>query len=220
MAIATPVPSQWLSGDGSDAPWPDCDAWMPWSQMWQINEPFIGKSCASNAYAGIPTPNSQEETQQVREAIEYYSNISAVDPRIIFVTMMGVSQGCVRAVTTTNSVYNPGLMGSHNGTGNCYPSPDSQMSPCPSSEIYQMIYDGTQSDLADTLVQAVNMRQSSPLPQAYYEALRLYNSGLNFVIDTDLSVNNYTDAQGQEHTSGDADFVSNAANRLRGWNGS
>lgn len=216
---ASPVASQWYSGNGSSPPWPAYSEWRPWLEMWEINEPYIGKECAVNSYTSPPVPNTQEETQTIREAIEYYSNASSIDPRLIFVTVMAASQGCVRAVATVGDVRNPGLMGSHNGSGDCYPTPDRQLTPCPDQQIYQMIYDGTQSDLGNTLVDVFNQRQSSGAPKAFYEGWRLYNSGTDFVIDGELSTDSYVDVQGQQRHSGDAHYVSNSVNRLRGWNG-
>lgn len=162
----------------------------------------------------MPEPNSNEETQMVREAIEFYANSSAVDPRLILAVALSESQGCVRAVSTIGGVRNPGLMQSHDGRGDCYPE-TGQIIPCPREQIDQMIFDGVQGTSGITLVGMFPKRQFSGSPVAFYEGLRLYNSGQNFVIGTDLS----TDLNADDTTSGNPNYVSTCVNRLVGWDG-
>lgn len=193
--------------------WPSQDQWIPWPEMWATNENGLGQNCAHAPAQPSPLPNSQEETQVVREAIEYYAATASVDPRLIFALVLSESQGCVRAASTTGDVWNPGLMQSYEGPGDCYVN-GTQSVPCPRQMIFQMIFDGVQGAGVDTVVKMILQRQLSGSPKAYYEAIRLYNSGPNFVIPPDLSSN--IDATGLQ--SGTANYVSKAVNLLLGWN--
>jgi hypothetical protein len=73
--------------------------------------------------------------------IQSVASSTGIDPRFIFAIILQESNGCVRAPTTNYGVRNPGLMQSHNGAGTCNEATVSN--PCPSSEITQMIEDGT-----------------------------------------------------------------------------
>lgn len=102
---------------------------------WEANkEAVIAKSCSNNGWG---QDNSATETANIKSAIEKVAKESKVDHRFILAVVLQESKGCVRVPTTANSVSNPGLMQSFQGTGTCYGK-----STCPDSEIVQMIRDG------------------------------------------------------------------------------
>lgn len=136
--------------------------------------------------------------------IQSTANWTGVDPRFILAILMEESNGCVRAPTTNEGVRNLGLMRSHDGTGTCNDSGVIQ-DPCPSSEITQMIEDGTAgTSSGDGLKQCLAETGVSDMSM-YYKAARIYNSG-----SIDKSGN--LGAGGSTHC-----YVSNIANRLMGW---
>ena len=94
---------------------------------------------------------------------------------------MEESRGCVRVQSTFYSVANNGLMQSYEGKGTCA---NPVRTPCPWSEILQMVEDGTApnpsgEDLKELLTYANRTDVSM-----YYRAARMYNSG-KFSIGSD-----------------------------------
>ena len=156
----------------------------------------------SCAQWGVPN-NSQDEINEMGSAIQSVASSTGVDARFIFAVVMQESNGCVRAPTTNYGVTNPGLMQSHNGAGSC--NNGGVQNPCPSSEITQMIEDGTAgTSSGDGLQQLLAQAPGSGVTK-YYQAARMYNSG-----SIDPSGN--LGAGIATHC-----YVSDIANRLLGW---
>jgi hypothetical protein len=103
----------------------------------------------------------------------------------ILAIMMQESKGCVRAPTTAWGHANPGLMQSAEGKGSCNPD-GNPISPCPATEIRQMIHDGTNGDgLETTLTQCVADAGTTD-DSKWYKAARLYNAGR--ITDNNLGI--------------------------------
>lgn len=189
-------------GSGSTADgWPSMSSWVSFSDMWNAYLPYIGQNCVGGVKANTPS-----ETQSVYDAIQAVAAASGVDHRFIFAVIMQESTGCVRVPTTYGYVANPGLMQSFNGAGTCYMNGVAQ-NPCPASQIYQMVEDGSMGTLGGTgpgLVQDINS-SGAVGTLAYYKAARIYNSG---------SVPTNGDLGGPGATRC---YVSDIANRLTGW---
>ena len=190
-------------GDGStNDGWPATISWVSFGEMWAANSANMG--CPSGV-----TQNSPEEIQDIHDAIEQVAQLSSVDHRFILAIIMQESAGCVRVQTTVSpdgTVTNPGLMQDHDGSGTCNPSGGSQTTPCPDSEIVQMIEDGTQgTPQGDGLVQLIN-QQTIVGSEAFYRAARLYNSG---------SIPSDGDLGGSPGAT--LCYASDIANRLSGW---
>ncbi|KAK4976503.1 hypothetical protein LTR28_008223 [Elasticomyces elasticus] len=126
------------TGDGTVAAgWPDVQDWVSFDSMFTANKPKILVSCAQSPVVD----DSEQEIKDMYNAILDISTATSVDPRFILATIMQEFAGCVRVITTSYSVQNPGLMQSHNGNGSCNRDGVVQ-TPCPQTEIYQMIEDG------------------------------------------------------------------------------
>lgn len=102
-------------------------------------------------------------------------------------------------------------MQDHNGAGTCNEGGTIQ-TPCPSSQITQMIIDGVMGTVAqsgggDGSVQVITeaQTQGGSGAQAFYMAARIYNSG-SIASGGDLG------AGGSTHC-----YASDVANRLTGW---
>lgn len=199
-------------GDGSTgAGWPDKSQWISFATMWNNVSPVLGQSCQS--IYGVAN-NSPQENQYIYDGINAVASNSGVDHRLILATIIQESSGCVRVRTTTSpdgTVTNPGLMQDFNGSGTCNKNGNIQ-NPCPASQIYQMIEDGTfgtrtngASSYQAGLVQDINGNGGYTGAQAYYRAARIYNSG---------SVPSNNDLGGPGATRC---YCSDIANRLMGW---
>ncbi|KAK7902648.1 hypothetical protein LTR67_002294 [Exophiala xenobiotica] len=195
------------TGDGSaEDGWPSMFDWLSFDAMYENAKPYVGQNCVDNVVG-----NSQNETDQLHESIIKVGNETDMDPRFILAVVMQESNGCVRIVSTTGDVSNPGLMQSDAGKGSCDMG-GIQVSPCPDTVIRQMIADGTGaqtsgSTLVNALNQAQNMDECEPA-QAFYRAARFYNSGPN-----SLPANG--DLGGSPGST--LCYSSDIANRLVGW---
>jgi len=150
----------------------------------------MAQSCGWNNW-GID--NSNHLINYIKTYIQDVARASLVDHRAILAVIMQESNGCLRVPTTDNGVRNPGIMQSHNGMA-FDPS-----APC--TTIHQMITDGTQGTAyGDGLVQLINAHGD------YYTAFRAYNSGS---VSADGNLSNGNGAT--------PCYVSDIANRLRGW---
>ena len=195
-------------GDGSQAGgWPAHDQWISFNALWDSVLPYIGKECVGSG----ATPNTDEENQQVREAILTISAQAQIDPRFVLAVAMQESTGCVRVQSTANAVSNPGIMQSYMGKGTCN-SGGTVQSPCPESQIQLMIQEGVSGGEVN-LVAGLNRANSianlgkAELAQAYYRSARMYNSGPNsFSLGADLGQVGATEC-----------YVCDIANRLMGW---
>ncbi|KAJ5621122.1 hypothetical protein N7510_005106 [Penicillium lagena] len=120
--------------------------------------------------------DSDTEITDLKDSIEQVAGQTGVDSRFILAIVLQESNGCVRVPTTDNGVTNPGLMQSHDGSGSCN-NGNTVLNPCPKSQIYQMIYDGTAgTSSGDGLKQCLAQATGSGATQ-YYQAARIYNSG-------------------------------------------
>lgn len=195
------------TGDGSaEDGWPSMSHWLSFDAMYENAKPYVGQNCVDDVVG-----NSQNETDQLHESIIKVGNETDMDPRFILAVVMQESNGCVRIVSTTGDVSNPGLMQSDAGKGSCDMG-GIQVSPCPDTVIRQMIADGTGaqtsgSTLVNALNQAQNMDDCEPA-QAFYRAARFYNSGPN-----SLPANG--DLGGSPGST--LCYSSDIANRLVGW---
>jgi hypothetical protein len=148
--------------------------------------------------------NSNDEISNLQSSIETVGNSSKVDPRFILAIVMEESNGCVRAPSTANSVSNPGLMQSHNGTGTCNSGGRIQ-NPCPASEITQMIEDGTEGTISGDGLEQLLTKIGVTDVSMYYKAARMYNSG-------SIAATGNLGQGGSTHC-----YASDIANRLTGW---
>ncbi|KAK5112131.1 hypothetical protein LTR62_004474 [Meristemomyces frigidus] len=170
---------------------------------------------ASCAQWGVPD-DSDEEVAEMKTAMLDVAASTGVDARLILAVVMQESTGCVRVITTEYSVFNPGLMQSHNGTGTCNTNNAALglpgvagtgvvQTPCPASEIEQMITDGTNgTSSGDGLKQCLQKQGNTDVSQ-YYRAARMYNGG-SIATSGDLGQGCCT-----------ACYASDVANRLVGW---
>lgn len=146
--------------------------------------------------------NSEEELSYLSSSIQSVATSSGVDARFILAIVLQESNGCVRVGTTDNGVSNPGLMQSHSGTGSCG---DRKQSPCPESEILQMIKDGTEGTSSGGGLKQCLAKNGGKGATAYYRAARCYNSG-------SVAPSGNLGQGGSTHC-----YVSDVANRLLGW---
>jgi len=191
------------SGNGTVAAgWPAQNAWVDFNSMFTANIPIMQQSCANNGWGAN---NSPDEIADIKSSILKVSASSGVDARFILAIVMQESNGCVRVVTTSWSVANPGLMQDHAGSGTCN-SGGVVQDPCPASEIEQMIVDGTTGTASgDGLVQCLKQAAVSDVSQ-YYRAARIYNGGYSGYHANDLGTGCCTLC-----------YASDVANRLTGW---
>ena len=187
-----------FTGDGStSAGWPSQEQWVDFDSAFASSTANLKASCTQFGYQD----DSSSEIADIKSAIQSVASESGVDSRFILAIMMQESNGCVRVQTTDNGVTNPGLMQSHDGTGTC--NSGSPVSPCPASEITQMIKDGTEgTSSGDGLKQCLSQCPSAGA-QAYYGAAVIYNSGN---LPSNLDDNTATPC-----------YASDVANRLMGW---
>jgi LysM repeat protein len=146
--------------------------------------------------------NSEEELSFLSSSIQSVATSSGVDARFILAIVLQESNGCVRVGTTDNGVSNPGLMQSHSGMGSCG---NNQQSPCPESEILQMIKDGTEGTSSGDGLKQCLAKNGGTGATAYYRAARCYNSG-------SVASSGNLGQGGSTHC-----YVSDVANRLLGW---
>ena len=186
------------SGSGSPSEgWPTESDWMDFESAFAASKTNMLGSCTQWGYQD----DSAQEIDDIKSAIQSVASSSGMDERFILAVMMQESNGCVRVQTTDNGVTNPGLMQSHNGPGSC--NSGTPMSPCPASEITQMIKDGvTGTPSGDGLQQCMDQCSTSG-SQAYYQAAVIYNSGN---LPQNLDDNTATPC-----------YASDVANRLMGW---
>jgi hypothetical protein len=189
-------------GDGStNAGWPSQNEWLSFDDLWDANQKVLKSSCSS---AFSQTDNSDQELDDIKSSIKDVSSSTGVDKTFILAIMLQESNGCVRVQTTSYSHANPGLFQSHEGTGSCNDGSNVQ-SPCPKSQIHQMIEDGVAGMAAgDGLKQLLEVAKGDGA-QKFYQAARMYNSGsLDSSGNLGLGVATHC-------------YSSDIANRLTGW---
>ncbi|KEF51450.1 uncharacterized protein A1O9_12367 [Exophiala aquamarina CBS 119918] len=195
-------------GDGSlQSGWPAKSQWLSFNRMWDHVQSGLGEFCVG----GVQSTTAQEK-QDIRDSILNVSADALIDPRFVLAVVLQESNGCVRVRATTSSdgIHNPGVMQTSNGIGSC--NDGAAISPCPRSEIHQMILDGVR--LGDNnLVKALNEAGSIPglgqaeEAQAFYRAARMYNSGFfSFTDGADLAQKGAIEC-----------YSSDIGNRLLGW---
>lgn len=198
------VNDRYIMYNGNGTPsqgWPMTSAWGTWDELWRVNEPLMRQSCGWNGWGA---DNSQTEINNIRNAIVQVSGETGVERRYILAIVMQESKGCVRAPVTNNGVRNPGLMQSHNGSGNC-----AGVNPCPNNQIVQMIRDGTAgTPHGDGLRQTLDKTRAATNDNGarhYYASARMYNSGS---VDYNNLNNPFTATRC---------YSADIANRLTGW---
>lgn len=125
-------------------------------------------------------PNdSEEEIANIKSAIKSVAAESdGIDERFILAIIMQESKGCVRVKTTFWAVPNPGLMQTHQGTGSC--NTPTVQTPCPDSEIVQMVKDGTLGTAEGDGLEQCKQKQASgqsDTASGWYRTARQYNGG-------------------------------------------
>ena len=170
---------------------------------------------ASCAQWGVPD-DSDSEIASMKSSIQSIASATGVDERFILAIIMQESTGCVRVITTAYSVFNPGLMQSHNGTGTCNTNnaplgipgvSDTGVvqTPCPESEIHQMIEDGTAGTSSGDGLEQCLQKQGHTDVSRFYRAARMYNGG-SIAASGNLGQGCCTLC-----------YASDIANRLTGW---
>ena len=187
-----------FNGDGSaSAGWPAQDSWADFETAFQNSAVNMKASCAQWSVED----DSAQEIADIKSALQSVASQSGLDSRFLLAVMMQESNGCVRVPTTDNGVANPGLFQSHDGPGSC--NSGSPMTPCPASQITQMITDGAEgTPSGDGLKQCLSQSSGSG-SQPYYQAAVIYNSGN---LPSNLDDNTATPC-----------YASDVANRLMGW---
>ncbi|TVY71428.1 hypothetical protein LSUE1_G009850, partial [Lachnellula suecica] len=189
------------TGELSDG-WPSSGSWVSsFDTMFEANSVNIQGSCTQWSVAN-PTDS---ELADLKSAISSVASSTSIDARFILAIVMQESNGCVRAPTTNYGVVNPGLMQSHDGTGTC--NDGSVQNPCPSSEITQMITDGTAGTTSGDGLQQCITQSGATDDSKYYKAARIYNSG-SIASTKNLGAGVATHC-----------YASDIANRLLGWTG-
>ncbi|TKA74822.1 hypothetical protein B0A55_05932 [Friedmanniomyces simplex] len=201
------------TGDGSVAEgWPAQSQWTDFDTMFTANTPNMQASCAQ---WGVPD-DTNAELSDMKLAINDIASTTGVDARVILAIIMQESTGCVRVITTQYSVFNPGLMQSHNGTGTCntnnaalglpgVSNDGTVQTPCPASEIRQMIQDGAGGTSSGDGFEQCLQKQGHEDVSRWYRAARMYNGG-SIDASGDLGKGCCT-----------ACYASDVANRLTGW---
>ncbi|KID82902.1 hypothetical protein MGU_09826 [Metarhizium guizhouense ARSEF 977] len=197
-APSSPAPYKLYLGNGSPADgWPTESKWPSFEALWTINLPFIKTGCNWQKFQ----PNSEEETAELKSAIQSVGQSGGVDPRFILAIVMQESNGCVRVGSTDNGHANPGLMQSHMGPHSCFNKPT-----CSKDEIEGMIKDGTLGTPSGDGLKQV-LVQAGPGEGQFYRAARIYNSGrvaAGGALQLGIGATNC--------------YSTDIANRLSGWN--
>ena len=141
---------QYTGNGSSTAGWPSHLSWISFNDMWTANQKTLQRSCGVLYQA----PNlSDQEIQDLYDAIKIVSQQTRVDHRFILAAAMQETGGCVRAKTSLSpdgTVHNPGILQSFNGTHSCNDNGKMQ-NPCPRDQIIGMIQDGGQQILVAIL---------------------------------------------------------------------
>jgi hypothetical protein len=149
--------------------------------------------------------NNDTDIAAIKDGIESASLKTGLPKEFLMAVMIQESRGCVRVVTTSYGNINPGLMQSFNGDATCNVG-EQAMANCPHDTIVRMIEQGAGIGLEFGLQQALRKAGGSDA-QAYYRAARIYNSG-SIDPSGNLGLGVATHC-----------YVSDIANRLRGWAG-
>jgi len=201
---SSPVEYKTYSGDGSVAAgWPSMEDWLDFETLFEMNKPDMLSGCST---WGVPN-DSEDEIASIKDAIKSVAaQAEDIDERFILAIIMQESKGCVRVVTTSWAHGNPGLMQTHEGTGSC--NTPSVQTPCPDSEILQMVKDGTLGTAAGDGLEQCKKKQAAGAPDeasAWYRTARQYNGG-SIAASGNLEEGCCT-----------LTYASDVANRLVGW---
>lgn len=189
-----------FAGDGTPAQgWPQESQWKSFEDAWNANVATTLQSCTQ---FGMDN-NSQEESDNIKKAIQEISGESGVKPEFILAIVMQESKGCVRAPTTNYGFDNPGLMQSFQGTSSCNPNGVGVV-PCPYDQIKGMIADGSGLNGEVGLKWGLQQSGATDVSQ-FYKAARIYNSG-SIAADGNLNGGIATHC-----------YATDVANRLIGW---
>ncbi|KAF2442814.1 carbohydrate-binding module family 50 protein [Karstenula rhodostoma CBS 690.94] len=188
-----------FGGDGTPAQgWPQESEWKSFEDLWSANVDTTLKSCSQFGQDN----NSQEESDNIKKAIEEVAGTSGVKAEFILSIVLQESKGCVRAPTTNYGYDNPGLMQSFQGTHSCNPDGNGVV-PCPYDSIKGMIEDGAGLNGDVGLKEGIAQAGSDDVSK-YYKAARIYNSGS--LVGDNLNVAIATRC-----------YSTDVANRLIGW---
>jgi hypothetical protein len=135
------------TGNGSIAAgWPAELTWVSFHDLWCINQHIIARSCSSDYNT---TDNSDQEMQELQDAINVVSHETRVDHRFILAAIMQETKGCVRAATSISQdgIHNPGLLQDFKGIYTCN-SDGKILTPCPKEQIVGMVREGGKSMLS------------------------------------------------------------------------
>ena len=191
---------QVFGGDGTPAQgWPQESQWKSFEDAWNANVATTLQSCTQ---FGMDN-NSQEESDNIKKAIQEVSGESGVKPEFILAIVMQESKGCVRAPTTNYGYDNPGLMQSFQGVHSCNPNGQGVV-PCPYDQIKGMIADGAGMNSEVGLKWGIQQAGTDDVSK-YYKASRIYNSG-SIAADGNLNGGIATHC-----------YATDVANRLIGW---
>lgn len=189
-----------FGGDGTPAQgWPQESEWKSFEDAWNANVATTLMSCTQFGMEN----NSQEESDNIKKAIQEVSGESGVKAEFILAIVMQESKGCVRAPTTNYGFDNPGLMQSFQGKHSCNPS-GAGVVPCPYDQIKGMIADGAGLNGEVGLKWGIQQAGSQDVDK-YYKASRIYNSG-SIAADGNLNGGIATHC-----------YATDVANRLLGW---
>lgn len=189
-----------FGGDGTPAQgWPQESEWKSFEDLWSANVATTLQSCSQ---FGMDN-NSQEESDNIKKAIQEVSGASGVKAEFLLSIVMQESKGCVRAPTTNYGFDNPGLMQSFQGTHSCNPNGQGVV-PCPYDMIKGMIEDGAGLNGDVGLKEGLAQVGGDDVSK-YYKASRIYNSGS---IDPSGNLNGGI----ATHC-----YATDVANRLIGW---
>ncbi|OAP59427.1 hypothetical protein AYL99_06725 [Fonsecaea erecta] len=172
--------------------------------MFAVNRNFMRVSCVNLGPDNGPD-NSDEEINQIWDAVQTASSQTNVDHRFILAILLQESNGCVRVRTTDNGVPNPGLMQAHGGSFSCNTNGNTQ-TPCPASEIAGMVLDGIAGTLSGDGLAGILNQVGGQDARTYYRAARQYNTG-------SIAGNGDLDEGGYSTNC----YASDIANRLTGW---
>lgn len=114
--------------------------WVSYNDLWTASLHDISRSC--DTLYKVPN-NSEQETQDLYDAIKTVAHESRVDHRFILAAVMQETKGCVRALTSESpdGIKNPGILQSFKGNHTC--NEDGKVkTPCPRDEIIGMISEG------------------------------------------------------------------------------
>lgn len=141
------------------AGWPSDLTWVSFNDLWVANQHTISRSC--DILYSVPN-NSDQETQDLYDAIKQVAHETRVDHRFILAAVIQETKGCVRAKTSVSpdGIKNPGLLQSFRGSHSCSDENGKVQNPCPKDQILGMISDGGKTLLPSGIMLSILVRES------------------------------------------------------------